>query len=46
MNDSWTLKKKLVTTFAVILVVSGALVSFALASTYKLIDAVGWNTHT
>ncbi len=46
MNDSWTLKKKLVITFAVVLVVSGALLSFALINTHKLIDAVGWNTHT
>ncbi len=46
MSDAWTLKKKLSLTFAAILVIAGALISFALFNTHKLINMVGWNTHT
>lgn len=46
MFDQWTLKKKLFVTFALILLLSGSLMGFALININKLIDAVGWNTHT
>jgi methyl-accepting chemotaxis protein len=46
MFDQWTLKKKLFVTFAAILLISGSLMSFALLNIYKLMDTVGWNTHT
>ena len=46
MFDHWTLKKKLFLTFAVILVISGSLMGFALVNIHKLMDTVGWNTHT
>jgi methyl-accepting chemotaxis protein len=46
MFDHWTLKKKLIATFAAILLISGSLVSFALFNIQKLADTVGWNTHT
>jgi methyl-accepting chemotaxis protein len=46
MFDQWSLKKKLFVTFAAILLISGALMSFALLNINKLMDTVGWNTHT
>jgi len=46
MHDQWTLKKKLSVAFAAILLVSGALLAFATVNINKLIDTVGWNTHT
>lgn len=46
MFDQWTLKKKLLLTFSAILLISGSLMSFALFNIYKLVDIVGWNTHT
>jgi methyl-accepting chemotaxis protein len=46
MFDQWTLKKKLVITFATILLISGSLMTFALFNIQKLMDTVGWNTHT
>ena len=46
MFDQWTLKKKLLLTFAAILVISGSLIGFALVNMHKLMDTVGWNTHT
>jgi methyl-accepting chemotaxis protein len=46
MLDQWTLKKKLLLTFAAILVISGSLIGFALVNMHKLMDTVGWNTHT
>lgn len=46
MFDSWTLKKKLFYTFVAILVLAGTLLSVALVNTHKLLDTVGWNTHT
>jgi methyl-accepting chemotaxis protein len=46
MFDQWTLKKKLFITFAAILLISGSLMTFALLNIHKLMDTVGWNTHT
>ena len=46
MRDQWTLKKKLLLTFSAILLISGSLMSFALFNINKLVDIVGWNTHT
>ena len=46
MTDTWTLKKKLAVTFVAILLIAGALISYALMNTHKLVDTVGWNTHT
>ena len=46
MVDQWTLKKKLYLTFAAILLISGSLMGVALVNINKLIDIVGWNTHT
>jgi len=46
MLNQWTLKKKLFVTFATILLISGSLMSFALVNINKLVDTVGWNTHT
>jgi methyl-accepting chemotaxis protein len=46
MPGPWTLKRKLVLTFATILVVAGALIGVALVNTSRLIETVRWNTHT
>ena len=46
MFARWTLKKKLVLTFAAILVFAGVLLGVALANTSKLLETVKWNTHT
>jgi methyl-accepting chemotaxis protein len=46
MFDQWTLKKKLFVAFTTILLISGSLMSLALVNTHKLMDTVGWNTHT
>jgi methyl-accepting chemotaxis protein len=46
MFDQWSLKKKLFVTFSAILLISGSLMSFALFNIHKLVDTVGWNTHT
>jgi methyl-accepting chemotaxis protein len=46
MFDAWTLKKRLVFTFAAILGIAGGLISLALVNTGKLNTTVGWNTHT
>jgi len=46
MFDQWTLKKKLFVSFTAILLISGSLISFALINMHKLMDTVGWNTHT
>lgn len=46
MFNQWTLKKKLFITFAAILLLSTSLMGFALVNINKLIDTVGWNTHT
>ncbi len=46
MFDSWTLKKRLTLTFVSILALAGSLLSVALVNTHKLMDTVGWNTHT
>ncbi len=46
MHDQWTLKKRLSVAFAAILLVSGALLTFATVNINKLIGTVGWNTHT
>jgi len=46
MFEHWTLKKKLVLTFAAILVVAGVLFSVAVVNTSKLMETVKWNVHT
>jgi len=46
MFDQWSLKKKLFISFAAILLISGSLMSFAVLNIHKLMDTVGWNTHT
>ena len=46
MFAQWTLKKKLATTFVAILLITTALLGFAFVNTNKLIETVGWNTHT
>jgi methyl-accepting chemotaxis protein len=46
MSEPWSLKKKLFVTFLTILLISGSLMSFALFNFNKLIETVGWNTHT
>ena len=46
MFDQWTLKKKLVATFAAILALAGVLIGVALVNTSRLLETVGWNTHT
>ncbi len=46
MFNQWTLKKKLVLTFAAILAFAGVLIGVALVNTNKLLDTVNWNTHT
>ena len=46
MFDQWPLKKKLFVTFAAILVISCSLIGVALVNINRLIDIVGWNTHT
>ncbi len=46
MFSHWTLKKKLVATFAAILALAGVLIGVALMSTGKLLETVKWNTHT
>ncbi len=46
MNEQWTLKKKLILTFAAILLISGSLMGVALVNISKLMEIVGWNTHT
>jgi methyl-accepting chemotaxis protein len=46
MFDHWTLKKKLVLTFAAILIVAGVLFSVAVVNTSKQMETVRWNVHT
>ena len=46
MFNQWTLKKKLVLTFAAILAFAGVLIGVALVNTSKLLETVRWNTHT
>jgi methyl-accepting chemotaxis protein len=46
MFNNWTLKKKLVLTFAAILAFAGVLISVAFVNTNKLLETVKWNTHT
>ncbi|WP_460505716.1 methyl-accepting chemotaxis protein, partial [Hydrogenophaga soli] len=46
MFAHWTLKKKLIATFSSILVLAGLLMGVALVNTNKLLETVGWNTHT
>ena len=46
MFDQWTLKKKLALTFLAILLISSSLMGFAVLNINKLMDTVGWNTHT
>jgi methyl-accepting chemotaxis protein len=46
MSGAWTLKKKLVLTFAAILALAGSLIAVALVNTNRLLDTVKWNTHT
>ena len=46
MSHAWTLKKRLALTFMVILGISALLISVAVVNTGKLLDTVGWNTHT
>ncbi len=46
MFDHWTLKKKLVTTFATLLTVAGAVIVTAVVNNAKLRDTTAWNTHT
>ncbi len=46
MFDSWTLKKRLTLTFVSILALAGTLLSVAVINTHRLMDTVGWNTHT
>lgn len=46
MFAHWTLKKKLVITFASILALAGTLIGLALRSTTNLMETVKWNTHT
>jgi methyl-accepting chemotaxis protein len=46
MLDQWTLKRKIFVTFAIILLISSSLMGFALLNFNKLVETVGWNTHT
>jgi methyl-accepting chemotaxis protein len=46
MANQWTLRKRLLVTFAAILFISGSLMGFALLNMNKLVETVGWNTHT
>jgi len=46
MFEQWTLRKKLFSTFAAILVLSSALIGFALMNMGKLLETGRWNTHT
>ncbi|WP_054021578.1 methyl-accepting chemotaxis protein, partial [Piscinibacter sakaiensis] len=46
MFAHWTLKKRLVATFAAILALAGALIAVALVNNARLLDSVKWNTHT
>jgi methyl-accepting chemotaxis protein len=46
MFEQWTLKKKLVLTFAAILAFAGVLFSVALVNNSKLMETVKWNVHT
>ncbi|GCL60946.1 methyl-accepting chemotaxis protein [Pseudaquabacterium pictum] len=46
MLNQWTLKKKLVLTFAAVLTIAGLLMGLALVNTGKLLETVRWNTHT
>ena len=46
MFDHWTLKKKLVLTFAAVLAFAAVLIGVALVNTGKLLETVKWNTHT
>ncbi|MBK3018748.1 hypothetical protein FKK32_29950, partial [Klebsiella pneumoniae] len=44
--NTWTLKKKLVATFAAVLALAGLLIAIALINTNRLLETVRWNTHT
>ncbi|ALV07867.1 methyl-accepting chemotaxis protein [Roseateles depolymerans] len=44
--NTWTLKKKLVATFATVLALAGLLIAIALTNTNRLLETVRWNTHT
>jgi methyl-accepting chemotaxis protein len=46
MFDAWTLKQRLVATFATILAIVGLLIGLALVNTGKLHETANWNTHT
>jgi methyl-accepting chemotaxis protein len=46
MFTQWTLKKKLVISFAAVLAIAGLLISVALVNTGRLLENVKWNTHT
>jgi methyl-accepting chemotaxis protein len=46
MFETWTLKKKLTLTFAVILVVAGTLFGVAVVNIGKMRESTEWNTHT
>ncbi len=46
MFSQWTLKKRLVCTFASVLALAGVLISVALVNTGKLLETVKWNNHT
>ena len=46
MTSTWTLKRKLFMTFAVVLTLISVLIGISMASTSKLLDTVKWNTHT
>jgi methyl-accepting chemotaxis protein len=46
LHNVWTLKKKLVVTFAAILALAGVLFGVALVNTGRLMDTVKWNVHT
>ena len=46
MLDRWSLKQKLVFTFAAILALAGTLIGVGLMSTTNLLEKVKWNDHT
>ena len=46
MFDHWALKKRLTLTFSAILMLAGALISFALFNANRLAETSRWNTHT
>jgi methyl-accepting chemotaxis protein len=46
MTETWTLKKRLISTFAAILLIAGVLLAVAFVNIGNLRDTVKWNSHT